>query len=61
MGIRRLGQAKELTRDEATMNYTFKLSRRLAGFRAARTVVVAHTFLILACAGDQATGRAPSP
>lgn len=49
------GQAEELTRDEATMNYKFKLARRLARLRAG-TVGVAAVLFTQSCTSDPATG-----
>ncbi len=52
-------QDKELTREEAQMTYTFKISRRLARLRDA-SLVVAVVFTI-SCTSDEATGPEAGP
>src|SRR5437660_203232 len=46
---------KERSRDGAHMNYSFKLSRRMARFRAA--LAIAAAFLTLSCAEDPSGPR----
>jgi hypothetical protein len=43
------------------MTYTFKLSRRLARLKTAGTALIAATFVVTACTGDQTTGPESTP